>query len=322
MKGTALFIFSIMFMGCIASIANIVDNGLVHKRHGYTVPFTDSAAQNFLGESWIVDNFKKPTRMGSWSRKQGDRYTTIICVDPDDDGTCSEAKVHSAALELMNKETGGWIWMDSTGLMEKHQNRKLDVILDEYVASLAGSQWWRSFGRVGFWGSTVSGSKGKEYSARITESERCTVGSYPAMIATVELARNEQLKLDSNARERIIRILIARTDGMVSRCDERDFCSDEPGKVLLTVGYSENPRYFETNLQSYYKFLNTIRFDNGQPANGLKCETSKPNASSSKKQKASAKTESIDITSTETATKDKATNEDSTEKTSEKFDEE
>ena len=144
--------------------------------------------------------------------------------------------------------------------------RKLEVILNNYVDSLAGTT-------IDVFSSTFGHRLRNErrFASKLMSTEKCRVGDHEALIATISISDVDQLQLDLDHVFGTIRLALVRFTGKMTNLEwinRRHAGVKKSGEVLLIAGYFNSAKYFEKHLDDFEGLLARIEFlDNGK--NGL-----------------------------------------------------
>lgn len=228
-----------------------------HEEHAYAVAYDDAKRLQILGDEWILDNYrrvpaKNPEESDSLVRKTTSEYLTTYSFDLDDNGSF-EDKVKRPAYDLLfkNRKTNAQIWLTTIPLSRELADKELRVLLNNYVENISGS------GFVVF--DLGANASGKRFWTRVVERGDAVLSGKPALVATVEVANVDQLKLSPDARKEQVRIVMTRPDVKMVRGSKGESTDSRvPFRVLLVAGYSNDPEDFEKQYPEYKRFLSKV----------------------------------------------------------------
>jgi hypothetical protein len=266
-------VICLISVACLTSCAPAVKfsgDGFHHEKNKYSIRFTDPQDQRFIDKNWDVDNFAcnryNDTQPCRFERKRGQAYYGRIYMDRNNDGTLEQGRGYFSDLVLRHRITDGRLWISTRDLPEKHSENKLDVFLDNYIESLAGTSRVLMGDALGYYSVET-----RKYATMVSERQSCGFGPYEAVMATVGIADLDQLRLDENHRVGKLRLLIVKIDGMVdqwisTKRNQWDVTKEgmSPGKIVMITGYYNTPPYFDNDLKDFYAFLKQFVFDNAQ----------------------------------------------------------
>jgi hypothetical protein len=256
-----LFFFALFLSACAApSQVRFETDGLHYRSGGLAVAFRDPARFAFVPGPWRLDNWVLGYG-NTISPRSGPRFEGDLLIDLDGDGRAETCKSFFADIELRNVETEGSIWVFMRELPGFRKQVSLDVLLEEYADGLTYQERERT-GSINFW--TVTTATTRSYAARIVSREHVKLGPYDAVLATIETANLEQLKLDPRSRDGYLRLLIARIPAFWTGDYTCSAFFPHSGVGILRVGYFEGPAYFEKGLPAFDAFLTQFRA-NGKP---------------------------------------------------------
>jgi hypothetical protein len=235
-------------------------DGLHYESGPLAVRFRDPARFAFLQGSWRIENW---VLKGSdeLTRRYGDGFEGDLLIDLNGNGRAERCPGFFTDIELRNLETEGAIWAFMRELPEFRRNVSIDVLLDGYVDGFTYEVRSRT-GALDFWG--VSRTTTRSYAARILSREQVKFGPYDAVMATIETANLEQMKLDPQSRAGYLRILVARIPGFQTNLMSQSMLFPHSGVGILTVGFFDGPAYFKKGLPDFEAFLGQFTA-NGQP---------------------------------------------------------
>lgn len=242
-----------LLLGCTSSmnVEIVRKEGLFNSTAKYKIPFTSPNKSQFISDEWIIDNYI----IGKWKEKYGSEYQGLVRVDRSDNGRTTTENVHYYDLKLVNKTNNGVIWISSHEVLYKQANLDLNVLLNEYVDSLSGSNFHVVSNFL-----NVDGVRETSFAATLQEKKETTVGPYKALEGTISIANLHQLKLNPQHRHSSVRILLFKIP-----------CSDITrtirkkkwvAPILVIVGVHNKPEYFDQNVKDYDLFVRSIVFDN------------------------------------------------------------
>lgn len=244
-------------LGCAGAVAELDANkGLVHQKCDLVIHFKDASDREFIDEHWAIDNWRKylkqtaSSKTDAFARKDGRDYLGRIRIDMNNDGNAEVYPIYFSDLELTHKENNGYIWVNARELPEHLGSTKAEVFLRNYAESLSGTEFQPRNGAF-----SVSGGASRGFATKIIEEDKIEFGQWSGVIATIEVARLEQLRLDPEHRYGFVRVLFVVIDPFEKMFDEMASSLPRSGKGLLMVGYFNSPDYFRENLEDFYEFL-------------------------------------------------------------------
>ena len=258
---TILFAATIFFiLSCGPSHGVMNKEGFFYKDYGYSVLFKQPTKRHILDWYWYIDNWKFQTTTPAWSLKDGRNYLGYRIVDKDDDGTLERERVYFFDLLIKHKTTDGVIWIQSFDLQHKNKWKKLGVLLDNYVDSLAGTGMYIE-GNV----YSILQKKERKYASNVIKTEPADLGPYKALRATIELIDLDQLKAVPDYKGKKLEVVIVKinvTRKVKATTSEHlvDTVSKTERAVML-IGYHNSAKHFDKYLKDFDEFLGRIKID-------------------------------------------------------------
>jgi hypothetical protein len=225
----------------------------------YRIAYPPKAGQQVLGGDWRLDNLIWDQNAG-FVAKAGPEYRFFRETDQDGDGKISVEEQHEEAihdLRFVNARDGGVIWSKAHPLLFKDAAQDLDIALENYAQDLSGEGYYAA-------GNIFSAEivKARKYVSFIVERGPIQIGPNLGVVATIELAETEQLRLDPNHRSSRLKVVFTKlayqnpldskaVPGMPKRgikCGS-DHC--EQGIALLVLGYYNEAAHFAEHVGEF-----------------------------------------------------------------------
>jgi hypothetical protein len=264
--------FASHVLGACATTSGAFDrSGYWQKTYGYRVGYADPSQQRLMGAEWRLDNLRLDTVNKQWVDKDGPDYKFERQLDENGDGVISAWEVRKEAifdLRLVNVRDSGVIWIKAHPLAHEDAARELDVILKGYANELSGT---------GFYASTSVFSevevKTRQYISFVTRREPVTVGPNLGVLASIELAEVERLRLDPAHRASRLKVVFSKiayqrlvnargfdapyppTRWPTAKCGE-GLC--EQRCALLVMGYINAIEHFDAHTAEFDGFLKQV----------------------------------------------------------------
>jgi hypothetical protein len=230
--------------------------------YGYDVRYKNG--QLLLPASWGIDNYLR--REGAWVHKDQAGDVSSYAFDDDGDGIIdARFDAPTYALRFENRTGSGVIWLRNVPIAPRLRVKELRVLLQSYVDAIAGA----SYETARLDGTEPSIVVEKRYAATIVEQGPVTVAGRPGYVATVDIANVDQLKLNPNARERRVQIMLVHAPGEEQadyvQSDVRNLKYTQDNerrakhyRVLVVAGYSSMPSDFDAGLPDFHDFLGRV----------------------------------------------------------------
>jgi hypothetical protein len=271
--------------GCATSGGTFNDAGYRQQVFGYQVAYRDAKTKTFAGSDWQIDSHRHDSISGQIEEKTGNEYVATREEDLNQDGSIgfgerSEEPIYD--LKLLNKKNNGVIWAKAHPFLAETAETDIEVILDNYVDSLAGHGRYAQGNLFG-----VERSKVRNYTTFLVGKHLEKVGGREVLIGTIEIAEVDRLKTDPAHRNGVIKLALVKirclTFGNCRR--ENPDVNVENGKReldrwpvvdcrgkkcrartgLLIVGYYNTPAYFASGLPDLDDLLKRISFPSAEP---------------------------------------------------------
>jgi hypothetical protein len=271
--------------GCATSGGMFNEAGYRQVAFGYQVAFRDAKAKAFAGADWQLDSHRHDKISGQIEEKDGNDYVAVREEDLNQDGNIgfgerSEEPIYD--LKLLNKKNNGVIWAKAHPFLPETAETDIEVILDNYVDSLAGHGRYAQGNLFG-----IERSKVRNYTTYLVGKRIEKIGSRDALVGTIEIAEVDRLKADPAHRSGVIKLALVKircfTIGNCRR--ENPDVNVETGKreldrwplvdcrgkkchartALLVVGYYNTPAYFASGLPDLDDLLKRISFPDSEP---------------------------------------------------------
>lgn len=258
--------FALTLVGCTASLATLNSDGLKYDNNSISVQYTDKVNSRFINDFWQVENWTFSTEFKKWNRKNGDKYKGIVKRDLDEDGTSEQVSSYYTELELRHVSNDAQIFVDLTILPKTKRNTHVEVFLSYFAENLSGQiSWHREFNHERLL------NEGRTYASKIITQRRAKIGGNDAIVATIELANLDQLKLDSSHRSMLVSVAMIKIDKVVDNTN--GISKTRP--AILSVVLQSRPDVHEECYQDYEYFLQQIKIDGAslEYLNASKVET-------------------------------------------------
>jgi len=234
----------------------IRDDGLFIDPCGYCISFAQKPDKVFINNDWLVDDWIYESGFGGYTKKKGKEYYGNILTDADDDGTMESTPGYFFDLKLINKKTNGVIWIQTFDMPAKHEQKQLDVLLDNYVDSLAGTGYYIE-GNI----YSLLHSKERKYATKIVQQQTTTLGNRNAIRARIEIADIDQQKFNPDTPVDLLEVVILKVpiEKMLYNPNV-GLNTTKKGKAILLLGYLNSAPHFEEYLDDFDVFLKLIKF--------------------------------------------------------------
>ncbi|MBN2524747.1 MAG: hypothetical protein JXR76_00035 [Deltaproteobacteria bacterium] len=262
--------------GCTSSLVTLDSSGLKYTRNNINIDFTNAESSRFIGDNWEVDNWEYNNTSHKWKRKGGSKYKgTVEYLD--DDGDVINSEEYYTELTLRHRRNDSQIYVDLTIMQDSKSEIDVDVFLSNFVERLSGKTTWYKFSEYGH-----HFNDSRTYASKITRQQKIKIGSYDAILATIELANLEQLKLDENSRSEKVSVLLVKipefaTDKVTSPANPKAGIEIqyELKSAVLAVVLSARPVDHDSVYRDFVAFLEHINF-NGVRLKQLEAPSSSP----------------------------------------------
>ena len=271
--------------GCMTATGAWSEQGFAETTFGWRASYAPGTTA-LLGpdwrlDNWVVDDYGAlvPKRRGAYVASDEDEEAT------EGPGSRSERhRIFVYDLKYLNVRNNGVIWAQTRRMHRRDTDRDLDVLLANYVDSLAGTGLYEQ-GTV-FGGQTI---KIRSFTAFVTDRQPVKLGPYPAISAVIELAETEKLRLDPNARMSKIAVAITKFQYLekvevpgAMGAEERPATFENPqaprpttvivdGQVyykrpaVMIVGYYNDVDHFAASLPDFTTLRDRIQWSNPVP---------------------------------------------------------
>ncbi|MEZ4376044.1 MAG: hypothetical protein R3B07_34885 [Polyangiaceae bacterium] len=201
-----------------------------------------------MSNDWLLDNYFADRRLvGRIKPKPGADYRVTFHLDTNGDGLPDKRREEQRYdLRFIHRSNAGVIWLRTLPIATSLAQTEPRVLMQEFVDGMAGT----AYTSVGL-GKTSVLVEGERLAARMIDAQPNRVGGAEAFEAIVEIANVDQLKLDPNARRKLAKLVIIRTNFQYG---------DKRGKwpVLMTAGYANFPEDFGKSLPDFDSLLSRI----------------------------------------------------------------
>lgn len=235
---------------CVSTPGSVEYGHYKSKRYPLQVVGNRGASQaaGLMAEPWKLENFYGSPMPEH--AKQGDEYKSRYRFDADGDGETESYKDEFAfELRFENLHDKGSIWLRVVPASRDSANVDLKVLLDSFVDSLAGGNYETVLLTPG-----QSGVREKRYASTLTAVQPCRLAQRECLLATIELADVDQLKLSPSHRWRKVQILLLRPGFMYEH-----YGASYP--TYFFAGYSSQPERFAGGLPDFHDLLSRILID-------------------------------------------------------------
>ncbi|MDD9936206.1 MAG: hypothetical protein OXT09_21520 [Myxococcales bacterium] len=289
MRRFALFILLVTVLcliGCVRDPGSFDGTGFHHAVYPYEVLYQEGS-QSFVGEGWAIDNYKKYDR-DLMRPKAGPNYLATLWLDRDGDGEREEmGEFYRYDLRLVHEATGAVIWIANRPVTKATDKKDLAVIARAYVDELTGTH----YEHVELGGKLHQTSREKTHAAVLLAHSQGSIAGRPAYRVLVGLADLDKLKVDPNARERLIQITFVRTGALYERFHNEKRILSLP--TLMVIGYAAHPDDDGRTRAAFNLFLERIRIEGKE---GVEFEPGVP--SKAARQAAAASSDTTDAPAT------------------------
>jgi len=245
-------------VACTGNLGNFAPDGFHHARHPYSLSYGDPEGQTLLGSDWRVDNSVGGNQSGQVNSKKGDDFEYDISIDTDEDGEVDRTiKDYIYDLRLEHKHSDAVIWIRTVPLAPSEAEKELRVLMTSYAEAVAGAGYYRvalSEGRK-----TV---KERRFATKMLDQRPVAVSCKEGLMATIEVANVDQLKLSPESRWERARVVLVRPDYEWTRNHK-----DLTFPALMILGYSNLPQDFDRQLPDFEKLLSQLNL----PTSGGAC---------------------------------------------------
>jgi hypothetical protein len=262
----ALAISAAVVSGCVTAGA-LDEHGYSNRTYPYRVAYRDASAKRLLGPNWQLDNWSFDKDRRDWSEKSGDDYVAQRTMDLDRNGTVSpgeRAKEAIFDLKLVSRTTGAVVWTKAHPIHPDDADRKLSILLDNYVDSLRGNGLYAQ-------GSVFSIERvaSRRFTTFVTERSEGTLSGSPMIAATIELAEVDRLQVRPDERNAKIRLVMVKYPYLLDWGNANIFqrvCPTYPAAngsqrrcyTLLVLGYYNTPEHFAEELPAFEQILKQV----------------------------------------------------------------
>ena len=257
-----LVTIAIFFSGCAVKNALFDETGLSYKDYDLKIPTENKTTALFINENWRVGNWALDNISKKWKRKTGPEYKGYVFEDLNDDGNEQTIKNFYSDLELVNKKNDARIIVDTRPIPKSKADTNMEVFLSNFAENTSGSVSWLTSH-----GYTDASVRERTYATKIISSKTFEIKTHDAVVAIIEQADLNQLKLDPNHRSRMIAVLLVRIDDFKKVKEYRGRMSwYEVYPGILVIVLRTKPQYFDKLQNDFYYFVNGIKL-NGTSTN-------------------------------------------------------
>jgi hypothetical protein len=260
-----LFVFACSAGACATSSNAFGPTGYEQTIFHYQIAYAEPKGQHVLGADWRLDNLVWDDTVNGFVNKSGPQYRAFRSHDDDGDGVISPSEKHEEGiydLRYLNTRDGGVIWTKAHPLDFKDAARDLDVVLEDYADGLTGTGAYDTGSLFGTERVTT-----RKFLSFITERGPMQVGPNLGVVALIELAETERLRLDPQHRDGRLKIAFSK---MAYRVDEDTVVSDMAGErhsvrcgaklcnegiALLVIGYYNDAPHFAEHAPEFDAFV-------------------------------------------------------------------
>lgn len=252
--------------GCAGAGGAWSTAGFEQKAYGWKAKYAPGTRGKLLGEPWRLDNWEPGMDGTTLEQKRGDQYDAKVWVDENDDGKMDFGETSTKPLfdlKLTNTRDNGFIWVATRELSPGMASKDLDVLLNDFGASLlAGGNGSLAGGKLlGF----------------VTTKKETRLGSRAAISEVVELASPDMVKADPQARTGKMLLVLSRftyaepiptstpttettenLDGSTTQTASPYTPKPRKRTGVLLLGYFNDMAHFHDHLKAFDDFLGRI----------------------------------------------------------------
>jgi len=239
----------VLYAACHPATGTLTPTGYRSEKPSYRVVKT---GENFLGDSWILDNYFT-NRLGRYVPKTEGIYETTFSLDLDGDGKFEERRdAPTYDLRFQHKKHDAFIWLRSVPISDERKDKDLRVLMKAYVDEIAGA---------GYEAVQLSGAHvvvEKRYAAEVVEQSEAKLADRDAYYAAIDVANIDQIKLTPSTRRVRVELVFVRpgTDYAF-----RSSTFTHTFAALLMVGYANFPEDFAADEPAFQTFLSEIEIN-------------------------------------------------------------
>jgi hypothetical protein len=199
-----------------------------------------------LPKGWMLDNYHRQRNM--LVEKTAGTYTSHYQFDADGNGAKEAGFTEPTyALRLEHSSNDGVIWLRTIPMHPKYGGKDARVLMQAYLDAVAGG----SYEAVKLEAADQAVVVERRYAATVVDRGPVLLAGRKGYAVTADIANLDQIRVDPNARERRVRLIIAR-----SPIDNVKSPFRLP--VLIVVGYSNIPEDFDAGLADFEDMLQRI----------------------------------------------------------------
>lgn len=224
----------------------------------------DPSSSALLPPEWKLDNYYMATARGGSKKaalqpKDGEEYKTSFDFDLDGDGKSDhDEEEYVYELRFTHRNHDGTIFLRTLPLSVDQGAKHLDVLLSNYAEASTGAGY-----EVVKLNENTSVLVEKRYAVTVSGRSKAELAGREALVARLDVANLDQLKLDPHARKEQVELVLAHTAYVYEIKNARQE-SPSHFPVLLLVGYANQPEHFEEGLKDFRNFLGRLKL--GQSA--------------------------------------------------------
>jgi hypothetical protein len=237
--------------GCATSAGAWDENGFNQKAYGWTAQYPKGQAE-LLDANWRLDNWER-TEDGSWAEKTSDKYMVKVGQDEDRDGKISSGERHTVPLydlKFTSATDNGVVWVQTRAVLEWDAQKDLDVLIENYADSLAGTGLYEQ--------GTVFGTataKARSFTTFVKDKHELKIGPHEGLSAIIEVAESDRLRADPTWRSAKIRLAITK---FKYRFEKTPATTNDSGNsipavyedrtAVMLIGYFNDAQRFDAGL--------------------------------------------------------------------------
>ena len=245
----------LLISGCASSPFLLDQHGLKHKEYPLLVKTKNYEETGFINSNWMIKNWKYEPGFKVWSRKSGKQFEREISIDLDDDGYKEIVKHYYLDLELVNKKNDAKIYFDLMPIPKNKGTLDIGFFLDSYVERNSSNVSWFESDRF-----SLGSVSEKSYATHVLDKKTFSGDKYEGIVAVVERADLNQLKLNPDHRSDRILVMFIRSNDIhketISKGNGKVKTKKYPG-IISTVLVTK-PKYFDEMKADFYLLTESI----------------------------------------------------------------
>lgn len=221
---------SLLWLGACASSGLTDEGSFEHPDLRYRVSAEPpDHVGALLGPDWVLSNYTRDDDgRPSAAKDAGDTWTYRTQVDTDDDGEVDlRETLRRYDLHYEHIEDDARVWIQTFPVSAMTAGKKLETLAKRYADSLAGGLY------VG--GLTPGTVEDARYASRIVSASPTEIDGHEAYQVDIEVANVDQLRLNEDARERLLRVILVRTGMTYNELSHWTMHKDIPSVMILAL---------------------------------------------------------------------------------------